>query len=131
MARFFLPLIPDGEFDAVVVSATTQALSVATFCTHLTGTNGAACVATLPAGTKIGQLKKIVTRAKTSASSIAVTLTSHFGPADASDVLTLTEDGDYALCQWQDGNTDASNVGGAGWKVLETGNIDAGSDQLG
>tara|TARA_R100001510_G_scaffold43072_1_gene39532 strand:- start:89 stop:478 length:390 start_codon:yes stop_codon:yes gene_type:complete len=129
MARFFLPLIPDGEFDAATVSATTQALSVATFCTNLTGTDSAACVATLPAGTKIGQLKKIVTRAKTNATTIKVTLTSHF--ATASDVLTLTEDGDYALCQWQDGNTDASNVGGAGWKVLEVGNIDAGAGQLG
>jgi hypothetical protein len=128
MARFFLPLIPDGEFDAVTVNDTTQALSVSTFCTHLTGTDSVACVATLPAGTKIGQLKKIVTRAA-SDTSISVTLTSHF--ADASDVLTLTAAGNYALCQWQDGNTDASNVGGAGWKVLETGDINAGSNQLG
>ena len=129
MARFFLPLIPDGEFDAATVTGTTQALSVATFCTNLTGTNGANCVATLPAGTKIGQLKKIVTRAATSATTIKVTLTSHF--STDSDILTLTADGDYALCQWQDGNTDDSNVGGAGWKVLEVGNIDAGADQLG
>lgn len=128
MARFFLPLIPDGEPDAVILSDTTQELSVETYCTQVSGTNGDACVATLPAGTKIGQVKKIVTDNPNSAGSIRVTLTNHFG--DDEDILDLDASGEFAVCQWQDKNTDASNSNGAGWRVIETGSGAPGTDQL-
>jgi hypothetical protein len=129
MAEFYLPLIPNAEFDAVTVSATNQELSVTNYCTQITGTGSAVCVADLPNGTKIGQMKKIVTRSKASATSITVTLLSHYGAS--SDKLTLTETGDFALCQWQKATDGDDSTEGAAWRVIETGNIDEGSDLLG
>ncbi len=128
MARFFLPLIPDGEPDAVTLTATTQKLSVETYCTQVSGTSSEACIATLPAGTKLGQIKKIVTDNANSATSIRVTLTNHFG--DGEDILDLDASGEFAVCQWQDKNEDASESNGAGWRVIETGSGAPGTDQL-
>jgi len=119
MARFFLPLIPDGGPDSVTLTDTTQELSVETYLTRINGTDGVACVATLPAGTKIGQLKKVAVADADSATSIRVTLTNHF--SDSTDILDLDATGEFAVCQWQDGNSDDSNSSGAGWRVIETG----------
>ena len=130
MAEFFFPLIPDGEFDAVTATATNAEISVDNYCTQVTPTTAVAAVLSLPAGKKIGQLKKVVTREVpgTPATSFNITLTNHF--ADASDVIDMNAAGNYFICQWQSGNTDASADEGNGWKVIETGKIDAGSDKL-
>ena len=130
MAEFFFPLIPDGEFDHITATATDTVLSVDNYCTHVTPTTGVVAIASLPAGKKIGQLKKVVTRAVPNpvATSFNITLTNHF--ADASDVIDMNAVGNYFICQWQDGNTDASADNGNGWRVIETGKIDAGSDLL-
>ena len=129
MADFYIPLYPEKEFDAVTVGAST-AIPVDTFCTHVTPTTGTTCVGTLANGTKVGQLKKIITRAVPSpvATACTISLTSHF--ADASDIIDMNAIGNYVLCMWQDDNDDASAVNGGGWRVIETGKIDAGVDTL-
>tara|TARA_Y100000114_G_scaffold156582_1_gene184247 strand:+ start:406 stop:771 length:366 start_codon:yes stop_codon:yes gene_type:complete len=110
MAEFLFPLIPDGSADAITVSGTNTVISVTNYLTKITGEN-ADDKASLPAGLKTGQLKKIQYVAESaSGDDVDVTLTN--AESASLDVIRMTTVGDYAICQWT----------GSYWKILELGN---------
>ena len=115
MADFYFPLIPDALAESVSTTETTQELSVETYVTEIV-TDAADNVCSLPDGLKEGQLKKIIH--KTDGGACAVTLTS--AESASTDIITLTNVGEFAVCMWN----------GSFWRVLETGKVDSAVDIL-
>ena len=110
MAEFLFPLIPDGSADAITVSGTNTVISVTNYLTKITGEN-ADDKASLPAGLKTGQLKKIQYVAESaSGDDVDVTLTN--AESASLDIIRMTTIGDYAICMWT----------GSYWEILELGN---------
>ena len=110
MAEFLFPLYPDGAADAITVSGTNTVISVTNYLTKITGEN-ADDKASLPDGTKVGQMKKVQYVAESaSGDDVDVTLTS--AESASLDVIRMTTVGDYFICQWN----------GSYWIILELGN---------
>tara|TARA_R110002050_G_scaffold65566_6_gene141908 strand:+ start:1069 stop:1419 length:351 start_codon:yes stop_codon:yes gene_type:complete len=113
MAEFYFPLIPDALADRITTTETTQAISVKTYVTEII-TDAADNIATLPAGLKEGQLKKIIHH--TDGGACAITLDN--AQSTDYDVVTLTNVGEFVVCMWN----------GSYWRVLESGKVDSAVD---
>ena len=113
MADFLFPLIPDATADRITTTETTQAISVETYVTEII-TDAGDNVATLPAGLKKGQLKKIIHY--TDGGLVTITIDN----AESTDLntVTLTNIGEFVVCMWV----------GSYWRVLESGRVDSAVD---
>tara|TARA_R100000458_G_C8011989_1_gene75576 strand:+ start:84 stop:440 length:357 start_codon:yes stop_codon:yes gene_type:complete len=115
MADFLFPLIPDATADRITTTETTQAISVETYVTEII-TDAGDNVATLPAGLKKGQLKKIIHHTDGTSGEVVITLVN--AESTDLDVVTLTNIGEFVVCMWV----------GSYWRVLESGRVDSAVD---
>ena len=118
MVDFYFPLIPDALAEEVSTTEVNSVLSVETYVSEI-NTDAADNIASLPDGKKDGQLKKIIHKTKGSSGVCVVTLTSAQAGTDH-DKITLTNQGEFAVCIWN----------GTFWRVLETGKVDSAVDIL-
>lgn len=111
MADFLIPIYPDGSIEAITTSGTNSVISLDEYLTKVT-TSTASDVATVPDGTKIGQVKKIFVTTKTG-SGDTLTLT-----ADNSNFTNIVFDsvGDRVTLMWVNSDTDDQKQY---WRVLE------------
>jgi len=121
MADFLLPLIPTGAPQALTATAAAAdaVVSVETYVTEITTI--ASGKATLPAGLKNGQLKKIGVVSDSSTNTCVITVTANTTALTAEDEITLSTAGNYVLCQWVDSDSTLDPH----WRVIEAGNIDS------
>ncbi len=120
MADFLLPLIPTGAPQALTATAAAAdaVVSVETYVTEITTI--ASGKATLPAGLKNGQLKKVACIDSTTGTCV-VTVTSNVDNLATEDEITVGVAGNYVLCQWVDSDLTLDPH----WRVIEAGNIDS------
>lgn len=121
MADFLLPLIPTGAPQALTATAAAAdaVVSVETYVTEITTISSGK--ATLPAGLKNGQLKKIGVVSDSSTNTCVITVTANTTALTAEDAITLSATGNYVLCQWIDSDSTLDPH----WRVIEAGNIDS------
>lgn len=112
MSDFLMPIYPDGAIEEISTSGTSSAVSLDSYLTFVTTTTNAD-VATVPDGTKVGQVKKIFVTEKTGGGD-SLTLT-----ANNSDFANIVFDavGDRVTLMWVNSDTDDQN---RYWRVVES-----------
>lgn len=107
-----MPIYPDGSIEEISTSGTSSAVSLDSYLTFVTTTTNAD-VATVPDGTKVGQVKKIFVTEKTGGGD-SLTLT-----ANNSDFANIVFDavGDRVTLMWVNSDTDDQN---RYWRVIES-----------
>jgi len=117
---FLFPLIPTGAPQALTAEAA-AADAVVSLDSYLTEfTTIASGKATLPNGTKNGQLKKLAT-VDGATGTVVVSVTANATALDTEETITLASSGDYAICMW----IDSDDTLGPHWRVIEAGNVNS------
>lgn len=113
MSDFLMPIYPDGSIEEISTSGTSSAVSLDSYLTFVTTTTNAD-VATVPDGTKVGQVKKIFVTEKSGGAGDSLTLT-----ANNSDFANIVFDtvGDRVTLMWVNSDTDDQK---RYWRVIES-----------